>query len=446
MQRHGKVFTKEEKKSRVLITNIICMILTVILTAVLISQITMRSALKNKELTNAVRSIDYTKITVVNGEEKMPFTTYINDYYVTCPSVTDEDIDALLKQSTASDFLTSKFSELAQYILGGSYKIPSVTPQEIADELDINKDMIYSNSPVRFVSEDHAELIAALEGPLNSFNMSLSESKEISLLRFFCSIAVLILTAVLLMLTLTAWGVLLSRFTEKTYPAIRNFSISAAAASAVLMIIYSIMSSDPAKIMKKFEAVDFSEPVKEIFLHNIFIACIPFIAALVIFSFSIFYMIHDKKSYAAQKKDNFSHSDEKQKKEILSELHRDEKNDDTETVYQSENNILSGISDNSESQIDDNSEKNGDVEEIINSVQAEKSLPDKEADNTENAYDFDPEAENINDYNQKPEGDIVMPEINSAGAIPANGRKCPHCGKINLSRNLFCSECGKLLE
>lgn len=484
-----RVLTEPQIKSKSLILNIICIVLTALFTIILACQFTLRAAVKQNSIDDAIKNIDYSKLTVQVSDEKMPFDKYINDYYILDESVTDEDINALLQKSTASEFIAGKYDELRQYILGGSYKLPTITAEEIANLLDENKDLIYSESPIKFLSDDHAELISSLEGPLKSFNTSISESKMISVAKFACSLAMIILSIVILCVILFAWAVNYSRLQNKNYPAIRNFGITMLAASAVTSVFMLIYSSNPKSITSFTQAVDLSDFGAKVFSKGALVSVVLGLVGIAVLAAGIFTSIHHKKTYIEESPDvEYNYGKEnKNDGSVFSVLGQEDT--EIETVYASDNNVEINPDDYykeddyREDVSETPSEPVSEIDELISKID-DKKVPDENVDKTvsdesfevvppENAVADETEneiknniADKVNEIKQQkqnvsgkheaahqtqtqpepPEKEIVMPEITANAAIPVNGRVCPNCGKTNLSRNLFCSECGALLK
>ena len=72
-----RVLTEPQIKSQSLILNIICIILTALFTVILACQFTLRAAVKQNSVDDAIKNIDYSKLTVQVSDEKMPFDKYI---------------------------------------------------------------------------------------------------------------------------------------------------------------------------------------------------------------------------------------------------------------------------------------------------------------------------------------------------------------------------------
>lgn len=484
-----RVLTESQIKTKSLILNIICIILTVLFTTVLISQLTMRAAVKQNSIDDAIKNIDYSKLMVRVSDEIIPFDKYINDYYIIDNTITDEEINELLKNSTASDFISLKYSELKQYLLGGSYKIPTITAEEIANLLDENKDMIYSNSSIKFLSDDHSELISSLEGPLKSFNASISESSAISTVKFAISLVILILSIVILCVILFVWSINYSSVQSKIYPAIRNFGITMFSVSVVMAIIMLVYSSNPTFITSYTSAVDLSDFGNKVFTKGFIISIITAVVGLAILIAGIFTSVHHKKTYIEESPDIEYNYKNKEDEGVFSILNQEDT--EIETVYNSEDEIefnpddyykeddyADDYYDNSNSDKSTDSKENS-VDELISEISTDinnseefKSVPDSAFEiNSENKTSDEMIKESIADKvneikqmkqskavgkheadstnkspDEKTHEEIVMPEITATAAIPVNGRVCPKCGKTNLSRNLFCSECGSLLK
>lgn len=451
MKKH-KVYTKQQTHTRIVLVNVICFILSVIFTLLILCQLSVRSALKNTTIDKSFNNIDYSKIIVQNGEEELSLDTYINEYYILDDSVTDEDINDLLVESTANEFIETKYNELTQYILGGTYKIPSVTPEEIAQELDKNKTLIYDNSSIRFLSDDHAELITALEGPLNSFNASISGSRVVSYLRTFCSLALMIAFAAILLVILVVWAVIYSNLKERIYPAIRNFSVAAALSSAVWTAVLLIASASVSEKFALKGALDITTFTKNVYVHCAFIAIAFLVVFLLIGAVCVIIGIKTEKNFVSEKIE-VAEIDE-------NALSDDDSDNGMETVYTAADDIIPPEQEEIIPEPNQQDEgKKAEINDLITEIAPDSEIGQRIQKNTaestgtiETPVPVQPEevpvapAQPAQPPVGKHEEEIAMPEINSVGAVPSNGRTCPKCGKVNLSRNLFCSECGELLK
>ena len=250
------------------------------------------------------------------------------------------------------------------------------------------------------------------------------------------------------------------------------------------MLIYS---SSPKAITSFTEAVNLSDYGTKVFSKGALISVISGLVGIVVLAAGIFTSIHHKKTYIEESPDvKYNYRKEnKNDGSVFSVLGQEET--EIETVYASNNNVEINPDDyyKEDDYREDNSETPSEpvseIDELISKID-DKKVPDENADKTVSDESFEvipPEnnefdkaeneiknniADKVNEIKQQkqnvsgkheaapqtqtepPEKEIVMPEITANAAIPVNGRVCPNCGKTNLSRNLFCSECGALLK
>lgn len=412
-----KTRSPEKRKKKTIATNTICIIISAILTLVLLMQFACRQAFVSTQADRYINKIDYSEIYIRNGDERINFPDYINKYYISKPDVSNDQILNVMEKSDLNDLITQKYHDLCQYILSESYKIPEITADEICSYLDENEKLIYNETGIRFKDDDHEALRSQLEGPLNSFKVELENSKSISRMKKFISPANIVLLFVILLITLVVWGFSYSKLHEKILPTLKMFGVAEVISSAIFLVFLGIIYNNPKIISGFYKPVDFSEFIRMQSLHSMFASFIPLILGIVLVIYGIFPFL----SKASPNQKNVP-------------VKTDEKTKADEEIN------ITRIKDESTAPIPTESK----VEEVIDkATETIEELPKEEPLKTSE----DETSDTPNTTIENKDNEISeMPEINSNSAVPINGRKCPKCGKVNLSRNLFCSNCGALLK
>ena len=228
---------KNNSKPKYILFMILDILLIVLLTVLLITGISLRKNVQKEAFQKSVE-------TVKSEQNQKALAEYVSKNFVQDERISTEAIQNIIQKGTFLEF-ANKQAMRYEYYLSGKEKIrPELTAEQIADLIQENSDLIYSEISLRFLEPDREKLINRLESPLNSLNDSLG------LLKALASVWLEVILILLLAGTF-AWMIFIHIKAEKHIStALKAYGITACVPSVLMLIAGMIILFLPAGLGK----------------------------------------------------------------------------------------------------------------------------------------------------------------------------------------------------
>ncbi len=212
-------------------------LLIVLLTAMLLTGISLRKNVQKEAFQKSVE-------TVQSEQNQKALAKYVSENFVQDERISTEAIQNIIQKGTFLEFANKQAMQY-EYYLSGKEKIrPELTAEQIADLIEANSDLIYSEISLKFLAPDREKLIHRLEPPLKALNTALG------LLKAFASLWLEIILIILLAGAL-AWLIFIHIRAEKnSSTALKVYSITACVPSVLMLITGIIILFLPAELGK----------------------------------------------------------------------------------------------------------------------------------------------------------------------------------------------------
>ncbi len=232
-----KALQKTEKKEIVysmpkyILFTILCILSILLLTALLLSCMTLRYYVRTAAIPQAVEAVvlENVRISQPDGSQKT-LAQYILDEYIQDDRISVEEVQEVLHDGTFSDFAAALAEQYNRYLADGG-QFPEIDSQEFVALLEENADLIYQKTGLRFLDPDKKKLQQNLNHPLTLVNKILEsylyKGPKGFLLRTALSLWFQILL-ILLMIAALAWMIVIHiRGKRRIGTAFKIYSVTA---------------------------------------------------------------------------------------------------------------------------------------------------------------------------------------------------------------------------
>jgi len=228
---------KKYSKPKYILLMISDILLTVLLTMLFITGISLRKNVQKEAFQKAVETIQADK-------NQKALAEYVSKNFVQDERISTEAIQNIIQKGTFLEF-ANKQAMRYEYYLSGKEKIrPELTAEQIADLIQENSDLIYSEISLKFLEPDREKLISRLESPFNSLNSSLG------LLKALASVWLEVIL-ILLLAGALAWMIFIHMQAGKNIStALKAYGITACVPSVLMLIAGMIILFLPAGLGK----------------------------------------------------------------------------------------------------------------------------------------------------------------------------------------------------
>jgi hypothetical protein len=233
---------EKKKKSTVSVVmlSILCFVLTLLLSAGVLSCTTLRLMALNNSVPEAVQIIPLEELPVQCADgTQVTLAQYILDNYVEDDRVSVEQVEELLQDGTFSLFTGELTQQYNDYLLGNG-DFPEITAEDIVQLITENEDLIFEKTSLEFLEPDKQKLRKNLEEPLTDCNQTLRSMMQKGVrgfaVRSIFSVWLIITLGVLLLAILIWMLVFYVRGRKRVGTALKLYSIAAFVPCLLLLL------------------------------------------------------------------------------------------------------------------------------------------------------------------------------------------------------------------